>query len=102
MRDSKENSFVIVIQFQALSSSFAISFNWVISFLVAQFVPSIGDALGESSCYFMFSGIALLGTLFVILLVPETKGKSEDEIKALYQTKEDTESLISISNDNLL
>ena len=48
----------------------------------------------------MFSGIALLGTLFVIFLVPETKGKSEDEIKALYQTKEDTESLIS--NDNLL
>ena len=100
MRDSNEYSNLIVIQFQALSSSFAISFNWVISFLVAQFVPSIGDALGKSSCYFMFSGIALLGTLFVILLVPETKGKSEDEIKALYQTKEDTESLIS--NDNLL
>ena len=100
MRDWREISVVILIQFQALSSSFAISFNWVISFLVAQFVPSIGDALGKSSCYFMFSGIALLGTLFVILLVPETKGKSEDEIKALYQTKEDTESLIS--NDNLL
>ena len=100
MRDWREISVVILIQFQALSSSFAISFNWVISFLVAQFVPSIGDALGKSSCYFMFSGIALLGTLFVIFLVPETKGKSEDEIKALYQTKEDTESLIS--NDNLL
>ena len=100
MRNWREISFVILIQFQALSSSFAISFNWVISFLVAQFVPSIGDALGKSSCYFMFSGIALLGTLFVIFLVPETKGKSEDEIKALYQTKEDTESLIS--NDNLL
>ena len=100
IRDWREISVVIFIQFQALSSSFAISFNWVISFLVAQFVPSIGDALGKSSCYFMFSGIALLGTLFVIFLVPETKGKSEDEIKALYQTKEDTESLIS--NDNLL
>ena len=85
---------------QALSSSFAISFNWVISFLVAQFIPSIGEALGKSSCYFMFSGIAVLGTLFVIFLVPETKGKSEDEIRALFQTKEDTESLL-ISNDSL-
>ena len=83
-----------------MSSSFAISFNWVISFLVAQFIPSIGEALGKSSCYFMFSGIAVLGTFFVIFLVPETKGKSEDEIRALFQTKEDTESLL-ISNDSL-
>ena len=72
----------------------------MISFLVAQFIPSIGEALGKSSCYFMFSGIAVLGTLFVIFLVPETKGKSEDEIRALFQTKEDTESLL-ISNDSL-
>lgn len=83
---------------RALSSSFAISFNWVISFLVAQFIPSIGEALGNSSCYFMFSGIALMGTFFVIFLVPETKGKSEDEIRALFQTKDDTESLISDNN----
>ena len=85
---------------QALSSSFAISFNWVISFLVAQFIPSIGEALGKSSCYFMISGIAVLGTIFVIFLVPETKGKSEDEIRALFQTKEDTESLL-ISDESL-
>ena len=70
----------------------------MVSFLVAQFIPSIGEALGNSSCYFMFSGIALMGTFFVIFLVPETKGKSEDEIRALFQTKDDTESLISDNN----
>ena len=37
----------------------------------------------------------MLGAFFVIFLVPETKGKSEDEIKALFETKEDLESLIS-------
>ena len=73
----------------------------MISFLVAQFIPSIGEALGNSSCYFMFSGIALMGTFFVIFLVPETKGKSEDEIRALFQTKDDEESLISDSDNNL-
>ena len=70
----------------------------MISFLVAQFIPSIGEALGNSSCYFMFSGIAFMGTFFVIFLVPETKGKSEDEIRALFQTKDDEESLISDNN----
>lgn len=74
--------------FQAISSSLATSFNWIVSFLVAQFIPDIGDAIGSSSCYFIFSAIALLGTIFVIIFVPETKGKSEEDVKKLFSTKE--------------
>merc|ERR1712126_41720 len=69
---------------RAISSSLATSFNWIISFLVAQFIPTIGDAIGASSCYFIFSAIALLGTIFIIIFVPETKGKTEDEIKLIF------------------
>ena len=69
--------------FKALSSSLATSFNWIVSFLVAQFIPVIGEAIGDSACYFIFSAIALLGTIFITIFVPETKGKSEDEIKAI-------------------
>ena len=75
---------------QALSASLATSFNWLVSFLVSQFIPDIGDAIGASSCYFIFSAICLLGTVFTILFVPETKGKSEDEIKHLFSTKGST------------
>jgi len=69
---------------RSISSSLATSFNWIISFLVAQFIPTIGDAIGASSCYFIFSAIALLGTIFIIVFVPETKGKTEDEIKQIF------------------
>ena len=75
---------------QALSASLATSFNWLVSFLVSQFIPDIGDAIGASSCYFIFSAICLMGTVFTILFVPETKGKSEDEIKNLFSTKGST------------
>jgi len=74
---------LIPTEARALSSSLATSFNWIVSFLVAQFIPSIGEAIHDSSCYFIFSAIALLGTIFVAVFVPETKGKSEDEIKAI-------------------
>merc|ERR1712241_63551 len=73
---------------RALSSSLATSFNWIVSFLVAQFIPSIGEAIHDSSCYFIFSAIALLGTIFVVVFVPETKGKSEEDVKKLFSTKE--------------
>ena len=80
----------ITYLFQALSASLATSFNWLVSFLVSQFIPDIGDAIGASSCYFIFSAICLMGTVFTILFVPETKGKSEDEIKNLFSTKGST------------
>ena len=84
------NCCFITYLFQALSASLATSFNWLVSFLVSQFIPDIGDAIGASSCYFIFSAICLMGTVFTILFVPETKGKSEDKIKNLFSTKGST------------
>ena len=84
------NCCFITYLFQALSASLATSFNWLVSFLVSQFIPDIGDAIGASSCYFIFSAICLMGTVFTILFVPETKGKSEDEIKNLFSTEGST------------
>ena len=69
---------------QGLSSSLAITFNWLVSWLVAQSTPPLGDSIGPSACYFMFSAIALLGTVFISLTVPETKGKSEEEIRSIF------------------
>ena len=72
---------------QAWSACFCTSFNWTVSFLVATFIPMIGDEIGSSSCYFIFAAIALLGTVFIIIFVPETKGKSEEEIRSLFDKK---------------
>ena len=53
---------------RAISSSLCTTFNWLISFLVALLVPIIGDAIGSAPCYFIFSGVALLGTIFIFFL----------------------------------
>ena len=78
------NNELIPPEARAFSSSFATSFNWIISFLVAQFIPTIGDAIGASFCYYGFSAIALAGTVFIVFFVPETKGKSEEDISKLF------------------
>ena len=69
---------------QGIAASICTSFNWLVSFAVTYVVPPLGDAINPSSCYFIFAGIALAGTVFVVLVVPETKGKSEDEIRKLF------------------
>ena len=70
---------------QAVSSSLCTTFNWLVSFLVAQFIPTLGSAIGSAPCYFIFSGLALLGTAFIHFSLPETKGKTEKEIKEYFK-----------------
>ena len=71
--------------FQGIAASICTSFNWLVSFAVTYVVPPLGDAINPSSCYFIFAGIALAGTIFVVLVVPETKGKTEDELRQLFK-----------------
>ena len=69
---------------QAVSSSLCTTFNWLVAFLVAQFIPTLGSLIGSASCYFLFSGLALLGTAFIYFCLPETKGRKEEEIREYF------------------
>ncbi|KAK3915004.1 Facilitated trehalose transporter Tret1 [Frankliniella fusca] len=62
------------------ASSVACGANWFMAFLVTRVFKSMISALEQSGAFFVFAAIAALGTLFIALLVPETKGKSLEEI----------------------
>ena len=40
------------------------------------------DGLGDGGAFFVFSAIVALGTIFIAFMVPETKGKTLEEIQA--------------------
>ena len=61
--------------------SVATAVNWFSAFLVAQFFFSIVDAIGESTTFFIFSALCVVTYVFVWYLVPETKGRSLEEIQ---------------------
>lgn len=65
---------------KATSSSLAASFNWLCSFLVVKFSPTLEALIGASGSYLLFAGLAFLGTLLIWVTVPETRGKTEEEI----------------------
>jgi len=63
------------------TQSWALSANWISTFIVAQFFPIVNASLGKGVIYFIFAGIALFFALFVGLFVPESKGKrNADEV----------------------
>ncbi|PSN31408.1 Facilitated trehalose transporter Tret1, partial [Blattella germanica] len=62
-------------------SSMAVCLNWSLTFAVTKLFPIINRDLGPAMTYGGFCVICILGTIFVILFVPETQGKSREDIQ---------------------
>lgn len=71
-------------QTRASATSLAHGSNWVANFLVALATPIL---LAKSSfaAYFLFGGCALLTAIVCAAFMPETKGKSLDEIEDVFR-----------------
>ena len=61
--------------------SVAVSALWIASFLLAFTFPMLNRALGSSGAFWAYAGVCLLGLLFVFWRVPETKGKTLEQIE---------------------
>jgi SP family arabinose:H+ symporter-like MFS transporter len=68
---------------RGLAISFVGLINSAISFLVQVVFPWELEVLGSSTTFFIYGFFALLGVVFIILKVPETKGKSLEELEAI-------------------
>lgn len=67
---------------RAAAQSWALSANWIATFVVAQFFPIINGALGgHGRVYFIFASMSVLFGSFIAWWVPETKDKATiDEV----------------------
>lgn len=63
--------------------SIAGAFNWLLAFLVTRTYLPVKNAFGGDVTFFIFTSLSILGTVFVLFLVPETKGKTFEEIQKI-------------------
>ncbi len=59
--------------------------NWGANFLVSTTFPVMTLRLGSAATFFIYAGLGVLTLLFVIAKVPETKGKTLEEISKLWR-----------------
>jgi len=57
---------------------------WLADTLVGQFFPMLRDSVGPSATFFIFAGILVPQIFMVWKLMPETAGKSLEEIESWY------------------
>jgi MFS transporter, SP family, xylose:H+ symportor len=68
---------------RGLASSVSIVFLWAAYFLLVFTFPVLAEKLGTYGPFWMYSGICLLGFLFIKTKVKETKGKTLEELEGI-------------------
>ncbi|XP_053606396.1 facilitated trehalose transporter Tret1-2 homolog isoform X3 [Plodia interpunctella] len=71
------------IEIKAFVSSTAGTFNWLLSFAVTSTFNALNQSIGSGQVFWLFASIMVVGFIFVFFIVPETKGKSVDEIQVM-------------------
>lgn len=80
-------------QIRGMGMSISTFFNWSVNFITAFLFPWYVANAGMDIGFFTFAGICLVATLFFYLFIPETKGKSLEEIENIWLTKGNFENL---------
>jgi sugar porter (SP) family MFS transporter len=64
--------------------SISVSALWIACFALTFTFPALNAALGPAGTFWLYSGICVIGFLFVFRRVPETKGKTLEQIERGY------------------
>jgi MFS transporter, SP family, xylose:H+ symportor len=60
--------------------SLAVSSLWIPTFILTYTFPLLNHSLGPAVTFWIYSGICVLGFVFIHFHLPETKGKTLEEI----------------------
>jgi MFS family permease len=61
--------------------SVAVSALWVACFILTFLFPILTDQIGMAGAFWLYAGICAVGFVFILLRVPETKGKTLEAIE---------------------
>ncbi|XP_058792857.1 facilitated trehalose transporter Tret1-2 homolog [Phymastichus coffea] len=67
---------------KGIAGSISIMTNWFLVFLVTRTFHDLCHLLGQSVAFWMFASVCAMSALFAYVFVPETKGKTLQEIQA--------------------
>lgn len=61
--------------------------NWGLAFVVTKTFVNIQDVLTSAGAFWMFGICCFIGSLFGLFVLPETKGKTQEEIQEIFNKK---------------
>ncbi|XP_055317544.1 facilitated trehalose transporter Tret1-like [Sitodiplosis mosellana] len=65
---------------RSVGSTFIFSISWALTFVLVKVFPSLLAMIGLYACIYIFSICCFVTVVYLLIFVPETKGKSLEEI----------------------
>lgn len=78
---------VMPAKLKDVGASFCMTMLWIFAFSSLKLLPLLTELIGFHGTMFLFAGICLSGGIYIMLFMPETKGRSYDEIMKLLRNK---------------
>lgn len=72
---------IFPIHVRGIAVSIATFALWGGNFFVSRFFPVLVENISAANTFFIFAGISVIALIFVLTMVPETKGKTLEEIE---------------------
>ncbi|MFD2630160.1 sugar porter family MFS transporter [Oceanobacillus kapialis] len=82
---------IFPLMIRGRASGLASSFNWIGSFLVGLLFPIMTASMAQEAVFAIFGAICLLGVLFIRTRVPETQGRTLEDIERIGQSRKGKE-----------
>ncbi|XP_057373250.1 facilitated trehalose transporter Tret1-like [Daphnia carinata] len=74
------------LRYRTLLGGISSSFHLFCTFVMVRFFPDMLRAMGKDGTFYFFCGCTLLSAIFVYFLLPETKGKTLEELEQLFRS----------------
>lgn len=72
---------------KSVASALTASFCWILGFVLTKLFASVNEAIGIYSTFWIFAVFCILALLFTAFILPETEGKTLQEIQDMLHGK---------------
>jgi sugar porter (SP) family MFS transporter len=80
---------IFPLEIRGFAIGLSVFLLWITNFFVGLFFPSMVAAFGITTTFFLFAAVGLLSILFVKTFVPETRGRSLEQLEEEFRTHGD-------------
>lgn len=87
---------ILPAKIRGSAASIATGFNWTCTFIVTKTFEDVIGVIGAHGTFWLFGVIVSVGLVFIIISVPETRGRSLEEIEKRFTGR--TRRMSSVAN----